>query len=449
VDYHSHLGTQYGGIAFIDDIGQPIKKIHDIRNSQFKSKFYEGSERIETNMAIGCISDWDPQPLTFIGKWGPLTIACSGLVTNKGELVRRMVSEGRNFAEVNQGEVNQTDLVANLINREETLVDGIVRMQEVIEGSISLLILTKDGIIAARDKHGVSPLVVGRRDGSWAVASETCAFPNLGYTIERELRPGEILLMEPEGPKVLREGTDDLHICSFLWIYTGFPGSTYEGINVERVRERSGALLAMRDHVQADLAAGVPDSGTSHAIGYSMESGLPFRRVLLKYTPGYGRSYTPPTQELRDRIALMKLVPNSSVIKGKRIILCEDSIVRGTQLKNFTVHKLREGGAEEVHVRPACPPLMFPCIYMLSTRSTKELVARRAIEAIEGGPVDDISEYMDPESEKYQQLVDWVRKDLDLDSLRYQRLDDMVEAIGLPREKLCTYCWTGEKVEDG
>ncbi|MCU0799348.1 MAG: amidophosphoribosyltransferase [Candidatus Thermoplasmatota archaeon] len=448
VDYHSHLGTQFGGIAFIDDIGQPIKKIHDIRNSQFKSKFYEGSEKIETNMAIGCISDWDPQPLTFLGKWGPLTIVCSGLVTNKGELVRGMIAEGRNFAEVNQGEVNQTDLIANLINLKGTLVEGIVHMQEMIEGSISLLILTKDGIIAARDKHGVSPLAVGVKEGSRAVASETCAFANLGYALEKELGPGEIVLIEQSGVKVLREVTDDLHICSFLWIYTGFPGSTYEGINVERVRERSGALLAMRDKVQADLASGVPDSGTSHAIGYAMESGLPFRRVLLKYTPGYGRSYTPPTQELRDKIALMKLIPNGSVIKGKRIILCEDSIVRGTQLKNFTVHKLREGGAEEVHIRPACPPLMFPCIYMLSTRSARELVARRAIAALEHGEPKDISKYLDPDSDEYAAMVEWVRNDLDLDSLMYQRLDDMVEAIGLPEGKLCTYCWTGKRVED-
>ncbi len=448
VDYHSHLGTQFGGIAFIDDIGQPVKKIHDIRNSQFKSKFYEGSEKIETNMAIGCISDWDPQPLTFLGKWGPLTIACSGLVTNKGELVREMIADGRNFADINQGEVNQTDLIANLINLKGTLVEGIVHMQERIEGSISLLILTKDGIIASRDKHGISPLAVGSKNGGRAVASETCAFANLGYTLEKELRPGEIVLIEQSGVKVLREGTDDLHICSFLWIYTGFPGSSYEGMNVERVRERSGALLAARDKVQADLAAGVPDSGTSHAIGYAMESGLPFRRVLLKYTPGYGRSYTPPTQELRDKIALMKLIPNGSVIKGKRIILCEDSIVRGTQLKNFTVHKLREGGAEEVHIRPACPPLMFPCIYMLSTRSTRELVARRAIASLEGGEPKDLSRYLDPDSDEHAAMVEWVRNDLDLDSLMYQRLDEMVEAIGLPKEKLCTYCWTGRRVED-
>jgi amidophosphoribosyltransferase len=368
-------------------------------------------------------------------------------VTNKAALVKSMIDEGRNFAEVNQGEVNQTDLVANLINTKDTLVEGIAHMQEVIEGSISLLVLTKDGIVAARDRHGVSPLVVGYKNGSRAVASESCTFPNLGYSIERELRPGEILLIEPQGLKVLREGTDDLHICSFLWIYTGFPGSTYEGLNVERVRERSGALLAQRDKVQADLAAGVPDSGTSHAIGYAMESGLPFRRVLLKYTPGYGRSYTPPTQELRDKIALMKLIPNSAVIKGKRIILCEDSIVRGTQLKNFTVHKLRDGGAEEVHVRPACPPLMFPCIYMLSTRSSRELVARRAIAALEGGEPKDISEYLDPESESYSAMVEWIRNDLDLDSLMYQRLDDMVEAIGLQKEKLCTYCWTGQRID--
>ncbi len=444
-DYHSHLGTEYGGIAFLDE-GRPVKKIHDISNTQFKTKFYEGSDQIDSRAGIGVISDKYPQPLTFESKFGTFAICCSGLVTNSDELAKDLISKGMPFSELTLGEINSTEAVAALINTGDDIVDGIERMFDAIEGSVSLLILMSNGIYAVRDRNGVSPLVIGEKEGEIAVASESSSFPNLGFSIKKFLKPGEIVLINDNGYRTIKEGNDNTRICSFLWIYTGFPTSTYEGINVQTVRENCGKYLAMRDNVKADFVGGVPDSGTSHAIGYAMEAGIPFRRVLFKYTQTYGRSYTPLSQADRNRIAQMKLIPNEATIKGNSIILCEDSIVRGTQLKNYTIAKLRNAGVKEVHVRPACPPLMFPCIYALSTRSIDELAARRAIRALEGKDIDDVSEYIDPDSEKYQKMVDWIREDLGLDSLYYLRLDDMVKAIGCPREKLCTYCWNGERI---
>lgn len=448
-DYHSHLGTEYGGIAFIDKNGMPVKKIHDISNSQFKSKFYEGSNSNSSKMGIGVISDKDPQPLSFNSKFGPFAICTAGLVTNKEELANKLIKKGISFSELDNGDINTTELIAYLINQGKNLIDGIDKMHDEIKGSISLLILTKDGIFCARDKNGVTPLVIGDKDNEIAVASETCSFQNMGFKITKFLGPGEIIFISNnDGIKGLKEGNHNNKICAFLWIYTGFPASTYEGINVEKVRENCGGFLAKRDNVKIDLVSGVPDSGTVHAIGYAMESGKPFRRVLVKYTQGYGRSYTPLTQEIRDHVALMKLIANDDIAKNNRIILCEDSIVRGTQLKNFTITKLKRAGAKEIHVRPACPPLMFPCIFNLSTRTTKELAARKAIRAIEGKDIENVSDYLNHKSEKYKQMVNWIAKDLDVTTLRYQRLDDMVKAIGLPKNKLCLYCWTGNNFQE-
>jgi amidophosphoribosyltransferase len=443
-DYHSHLGTEYGGIAFFDENGAPVKKIHDIGNSQFKSKFYEGSDKIVSNLGIGVISDKDPQPLTFESKFGPFAICCAGLVTNKDELVNILIKNGISFSELDRGETNATELIAHLINQEDSIVKGIEKMYDKITGSISLLLLTKDGIYCARDSNGVTPLVIAEKNGAVAVTSESCSFPNLGFIIKKFIEPGEIVFLSQKGIEKKKDGRSDNKICAFLWIYTGFPASSYEGINVEKVRENCGMFLAKRDNVNVDLVSGVPDSGTSHAIGYSMQSGKPFRRVLVKYTPGYGRSYTPLSQDVRDKIALMKLIANDEIANDNKIILCEDSIVRGTQLKNFTITKLKNAGVKEVHVRPACPPLMFPCIYNLSTRSIKELAARKAIRAIEGKDIEDVSEYLDPNSKKYQKMIDWIAKDLGVNSLRFQLLDDMVKAIGLSKNKLCLYCWTGK-----
>ncbi len=448
-DYHSHLGTKYGGIAYIDDRGEPVKKIHDISNSQFKSKFFDEISDIKSKLSIGVISDKDPQPLTFVSKFGPFAICMNGLIVNKEEIKDRMIADGTCFAEVYHGEINQADLIANLINQGDTLEEGISSMWNSIDGSASILILTPNGIYAARDKKGISPLVVGMKEKELVVASESTSFINLGFELHKFLEPGEIMVLSSSGARTIYKAEGgERKICSFLWIYTGFPCSEYEGINTEMVRENCGKFLAMRDSVEADLAAGVPDSGIAHAIGYAMEAKIPFRRVLMKYTPGYGRSYTPLTQEERDRVAQMKLIANKRTIAGNRIILCEDSIVRGTQLKNFTVTKLREAGAKEVHVRPACPPLMYPCRYMLSTRSKEELVARRAIRALEGRELEDdeLDRYMDPDSEDYNRMIEWIKKDLGLDSLMYQRLSDMVEAIGLPKEDLCLYCWNGREI---
>ena len=443
-DYHSHLGTEYGGIAFIEKNGIPIKKIHDISNTQFKSKFYEGSDKINSKMGIGVISDKDPQPLNFEGRFGPFAVCTAGLVTNKEELAEWLIERGVTFSELDHGDINTTELVSLLINQGDSIIGGIELMQDKIQGSISLLLLTKKGIYCARDKNGVTPLVIGEKKGEVAVASETCAFPNLEFKIKKFLTPGEIVFIDKKGIEIKKKGDHSNKICAFLWVYTGFPASTYESINVEKVRENCGRFLAKRDNVEIDLASGVPDSGTAHAIGYAMESGKPFRRVLLKYTSGYGRSYTPLTQELRDKIAQMKLIANEDIIKDNRIVLCEDSIVRGTQLKNFTITKLKEAGAKEIHVRPACPPLMYPCIYNLSTRSIHELSARKAIKALEGKDIEDVSEYLDSKSDKYKKMLDWIAKDLGVTTLRYQLLDDMVEAIGVSKDKLCLYCWTGK-----
>jgi len=442
-DYHSHLGTEYGGIAVLGD--RFYRHIHNISQSQFKSKFYEDYRHMSGTKGIGVISDSDEQPIFLNSKFGAFCVVTAGFIENKDELVKDLLKKGSSFSEVSKDRVNSTELVAKLIVEGDNLVDGIEKMFDVIEGSCSLLLLNEDGIYAARDRMGYTPLVIGRRDDSWAVTSESCAFANLDFDIAKNLEPGEIVLINETGLVPQRAGGAQEQICAFLWIYTGFPASSYEGINVETVRERCGRALARKDKdVEVDVVSGVPDSGTAHAIGYAMESGKPYRRPLIKYTPGYGRSYTPPSQETRDLIAKMKLVPMHDIISGHRIVVCEDSIVRGTQLKNFAINKLWSCGATEVHVRPACPPLMFPCKFCLSTRTTNELVARRAIRALEGKDIDDVSEYVDPSTEKYDKMVKWIERDLEVTTLRYQNIQDMIDAIGLPREKLCLYCWTGE-----
>ncbi|MBU0759236.1 MAG: amidophosphoribosyltransferase [Candidatus Omnitrophica bacterium] len=444
VDYQTHLGTEYGGIAVLS--GKRIyRQIHDISQSQFKSKFYEDYKKFEGKYGIGAISDSDAQPMFLNAKFGSFAICMAGLIENTGELIKELHKRGHSFSETEDGSANSVEVVAKLISEGEDFVSGIEYVFDKIIGSCSLLLLCKDGIYAARDRFGYTALAIGKRGRDYAVASETCAFPNTGFTVEKFLMPGEIVLMNEDGLKQIRGKRDVNQICSFLWIYTGFPASTYENVSVESVRERCGAALAKHDKdIQVDVVSGVPDSGIAHAIGYSMESKKPYRRPLVKYTPGYGRSYTPPVQEIRDRVARMKLIPIKDIIDGNRIVVCEDSIVRGTQLKNFTVQKLWDNGAKEIHVRPACPPLMFPCRFCLSTKSIHELAARKAIKDIEGKDIEDVSEYTDHTTEKYKKMVKWIEKDIDVTTLRYQTLDDMIKAIGLPRERLCTYCWNGE-----
>lgn len=442
-DYHSHLGTEYGGMAVLGQAFQ--RQIHNISQTQFKSKFYDEYKQMKGNKGIGVISALEEQPIYLNSKFGPFCIVTNGLIENVSELAEELLKQGVSFTEVSKCGVNETELVAKLINQGKDLINGIEKMFDKIQGSCSLLLLNKDGVYAARDRFGYTPLVVGQRDDALAVTSETCAFVNNGFKIVKYIEPGEVVLISESGMEQKRPGGSTNQICAFFWIYTGFPASNYEGVNTETVRERCGRHLARRDKdIEVDVVSGVPDSGAAHAIGYAMESGKPYRRPLVKYTPGYGRSYIPPSQGTRDLIAKMKLISIKEIIDGNKIVVCEDSIVRGTQLKNFTVKKLWDSGAKEIHVRPACPPLMFPCRFNLSTRSTDELAARRAIKSLEGRELEDVGEYIDPTSDKYKKMVEWIAKDLEVTTLRYQTVDDMVEAIGLARERLCLHCWTGE-----
>ncbi len=442
-DYHSHLGTEYGGLAVLGD--DFTRQIHNISQSQFKAKFYDDARSMKGNKGIGVISAFEEQPIYLNSKFGAFCVVMNGLVENANELAEKLMEKGISFSEFRKGNVNQTELVAKLINQGKSIVDGIENVFDSITGSCSLLLLNKDGVYAARDRFGYTPLVVGQSEDAMAVTSETIAFLNSGFSIVKYLGPGEIMLLN-EGDMIQKKEPGKINqICAFLWIYTGFPASSYEGINAETVRERCGRFLAKHDKdLKIDAVSGVPDSGTAHAIGYSMESGKPFRRALVKYTPGYGRSYTPPSQETRDLVARMKLIAIKDIIDGNRIVICDDSIVRGTQLKNYTVKKLWDAGAKEVHVRPACPPLMFTCKFNRSTRTIHELATRKAIRSIEGHDLEDVKEYTDSSSPKYKKMVDWIAKDLEVTTLRYQTVGDMVKAIGLPREKICLHCWTGE-----
>jgi len=444
-DYHSHLGNQLAGMAVAGEVFQ--KKIHDISQSQFKSKFHDDYQRMTGNLGIGVISDSDAQPLMIHSRFGTYALAMAGLIENRDELAELLFKHGSVFTETSRRGINSVELLAKLIETGDSLLDGIEMVFDMIQGSASMLLLTEEGIYAIRDKLGRGPLILARNEGDFIVASEASAFVNLGFKPVKILGPGEIVFIKREGGyETVRQPESPMQICAFLWIYTGYPASSYEGISVETVRERCGAFLAKRDNVKADLVAGVPDSGTGHAVGYAMASKIPFRRPFVKYTPGYGRSYIPPTQEIRDHVAKMKLLPVSEVIKDKRIILCEDSIVRGTQLKNFGIKKLFDAGAKEVHVRPACPPLMYPCRFALSTRKIHELIARRAIGDLENGNEYSLDKYLDPTSPHYAKMIEWIRRHLGCTTLQYLQLNDMIEAIGLPEERLCTYCWTGKSL---
>jgi amidophosphoribosyltransferase len=446
-DYHSHLGTENGGMAVLGPKGFH-NAIHSISQTQFKARFFDDYKKMEGCFGIGAIDDLAPQPLIINSKLGTYAVVATGLISNKDKLISELLNEGVSFGEMAGGGVNNVEIVARLINRGDNIVEGIASMRGAIEGSICALILTQDGIYAARDKFGRFPLAVGRKkdrnDKSYVVATEASSFENLGYELIKFLGPGEISLISPEGIKQMKPEGSIKKICSFLWIYTGYPSSNYEGISVENTRERCGRYLAKRDNVDADFVSGIPDSGVGHAIGYAMESGIPFRRPLIKYTPGYGRSYTPPSQEIRDLIATMKLSAVHDVIDGNRMIICDDSIVRGTQLKNYTIKKLWDNGAREIHIRPACPPLMFPCIYASSTRSSIELACRKAIRALEGRELENVEEYLDRSSVKHAQMIDWIRRDLNITSLKYLEIEDMVAAIGLPADQLCLHCWQGK-----
>jgi len=443
-DYHSHLGTQRGGLVVLNDAGI-TRVIHDITNAQFRSKFSGDLDKMHGNTGIGVISDYEDQPLIIGSHLGVYAIVTVGVVKNVAELAQRAFSvNGTHFAEMSGGEINPTELVATLVNQQPTFEDGIRYAQESIEGSCSILLLTQHGVYAARDRLGRTPVALAEKDGARAVTLETCAFPNLRYTVNRQLGPGEIVLVTPEGVRQCKPPGDRLQICAFLWVYYGYPASSYEGINVEAARNRCGAALAARDDVEIDIVAGIPDSGTGHALGYASEAGIPLRRPFVKYTPTWPRSFMPTEQRRRDLVARMKLIPVGELINGKRLLFCEDSIVRGTQLKD-TIQRLYDYGATEVHMRPACPPLVYGCKFLNFSRSRSELdlAARRAIRAIEGESDAHLSEYARSGSERQMAMIDEIRKTLKLTSLKYQGIEDLVSAIGLPKEKLCTYCWDG------
>jgi len=443
-DYHSHLGTKRGGLAVMDS-GGFTRFIHDITNSQFRSKFEDDIKKMRGNRGIGVISDYEDQPLLIGSHLGTYAIVTVGVVKNAEELAKEAFSKRTtHFSEMGGGEVNPTEIVATLINREATFEDGIRNAQEAIEGSCSVLLLTKQGIYAARDRLGRTPVVLGGKDGAYAASMETCAFPNLDLQIIRGLGPGEVVLITEDGVEEKQAALDRMQICSFLWVYYGYPSSEYEGINVEATRNRCGAALARNDTAEVDIVAGIPDSGTAHAIGYANEAGVPYRRPFVKYTPTWPRSFMPQDQSIRDLVARMKLIPIRDLIDGEKLLFCEDSIVRGTQLKDI-IQRLYEYGAKEVHMRPACPPLIYGCKFLNFSRSRSELdlAGRTAIHEIEGKDNKDPKEYGCPCSEKYCAMVEKIRQRLKLTSLQYQRLEDLVEAIGLPKEKLCTYCWDG------
>lgn len=440
-DYHSHLGTEFAGAAIQDN--QVHREIHRISHGQFKNLFDDFYHGYSGGMGLGVISDSDPQPIVIRSRFGVFTIVTAGLVTNLDALGLESLAKGVTFSETTDGRFNQAEVVAKIIAGGKNIVVGIEEVFARLDGSLSLLLMTQDKIYAACDPGGRLPLTLASRAGTVAVASETCAFPNLGLEIRKFVEPGEIISFDSSGIKDVAATRAKKQVCSFLWVYTGYPASSYHGVSVETVRERCGQALARKDHVCADFASGVPDSGTGHAIGYAMESKLPFRRPLVKYSAGYGRSYTPPSQDVRDRIAKMKLIPIADIARGNRIVVCEDSIVRGTQLRNLTIQKLWDAGAVEVHIRVACPPLMFPCRYSLSTRSIDELAARRAIRALNGRDLKDVSAYIAPEMEQHREMVEWIRKDLNCTSLIYLTLEEMVKAIGLSQADLCTWCWDG------
>ena len=442
-DYHSHLGTRRGGMAVSD--GKSIQRaIHNIENSYFRTKFEPELSRFAGHRGIGVISDTDPQPLVIGSHLGTFGIVNVGKINNQADLIRRAFAKRGYFADTTGGAVKPTELAARLICEEASFEEGILSAQASIKGSCSLLLLTDKGIYAARDRLGRTPLTIGRREGALAVSSESSAFPNLGFTVDHFLGPGEIVRITPDGWEEIFPPGKQMQICTFLWIYYGYPASEYEGINVEYVRNRCGAALARNDNVAVDFASGIPDSGIGHALGYANERRIPYRRAFVKYTPTWPRSFMPQDQKTRDLVARMKLIPVRRLIEGRRILFCEDSIVRGTQLKE-NVQILFDYGAREVHMRPACPTLIYPCEFLnfSTSRSTLDLAGRKVIRELEGDENLDLAAYVAHGSEKNLAMIDEIRRMLHLTTLKYQQLDDMVAAVGLPREKLCTHCWDG------
>ena len=451
-DYHSHLGTRRAGLVVHGRNGFN-RAIHNIENAPFRSKFGSDVHEMEGNLGIGCISDYDPQPLLVRSHHGTYAIACVGKINNSDELIAEVFKTGGfHFQMMSSGEVNKTELTAALINQKDNIIEGIKYAQDSIDGSMTILLLTQDAVYLARDKYGRTPIVVGYKEGEgFCAAFESFSYLNLGYKDFKELGPGEIDVMTPEAVTVMKKPGEKLRICTFLWVYYGYPSARYEGLSVEEMRYKCGAALAKRDGYtknEIDSVAGVPDSGTAHAMGYANESGVPFARPFIKYTPTWPRSFMPTHQDKRNLIAKMKLIPVHELIDGKKLLLIDDSIVRGTQLRE-TTEFLYESGAKEVHIRPACPPLLFGCKYINFSRSNSEmeLIARRVIAEEEGENVERtiLDDYANPDSDRYHLMLEKIRQKLNFTSLKFNRLDDMIEATGMSKDQLCTYCWDGRE----
>lgn len=449
IDYHSHLGTRRGGMAVYGEKKGFDRAIHNIENAPFRTKFDKDMREMEGKYGIGCISDYEPQPLIIRSHHGTYALTTVGRINNTDSLILRLFDNGHaHFLEMSGGEINATELVAALINQKENLIEGIRYAMEAIDGSMSLMLMNRAGIYVARDIMGRTPIVIGKKEDAFCASFENYAYKNLGYSDYKELGPGEIAVITEKNCISLMSPNKDMKICTFLWVYYGYPASVYEGVNVEKMRYDCGAKMAKRDTVKPDIVAGVPDSGIAHAVGYANESGIPFSRPFIKYTPTWPRSFMPTLQSKRNLIAKMKILAVEELIKDKSLLLIDDSIVRGTQLRE-TTEFLYQSGAKEVHIRPACPPIMYGCKYLNFSRSTSEmdLITRRVIERLENGNVtkEVLDEYANPETEKYEQMIEEIRKELGFTSLRFNRLDDMLEATGLDKCKLCTYCWDGKE----
>lgn len=444
-DYHSHLGTKRGGMATYDaETNKFSRSIHNLESSYFRSKFEGELDKFIGCSGIGIISDTDPQPIILNSHLGRFAIVTVAKINNMDEIEAELLAQNMHFGELSSGVTNQTELIALLIIQGKNFVEGIENVFNHIKGSCSMLILTENGIIAARDKWGRTPIVIGRKEGAYAVCSESSSFPNLDFEIDRYIGPGEIVRLTAEGIEQMRKPNDKMQICSFLWVYYGFPTSCYEGRNVEEVRFQSGVKMGQKDASEVDCACGIPDSGVGMALGYAEGKGVPYHRAISKYTPTWPRSFTPSRQELRNLVAKMKLIPNSAMLKDKRLLFCDDSIVRGTQLRD-NVKVLYDCGAKEVHIRIACPPLIYACPFIgfTASKSPLELITRRIIKELEGDENKNLEKYATTDSPEYTRMVEIIRERFGLDSLKFNTLETLVEAIGLPKCQICTHCFDG------
>ena len=442
--YNSHMGTKRGGMATYSEEKGFIRSIHNLESAYFRSKFEPNLGKFSGNSGIGVISDTDPQPIIINSHLGKFAIVTVARIANIDELEKELLAEGVHFGELSSGKTNPTELIALLIVRGKSFVEGIENVYNKVKGSCSMLILTEDGLIAARDRLGRTPIVIGKKEGAYAATSESTAFPNLDFEIDRYIGPGEIVRLRPDGVEQMRKPNEQMQICSFLWVYYGFPVSCYEGRNVEEVRFSCGYEMGAKDKAEVDCICGIPDSGVGMGLGYSEGKGVPYHRAVSKYTPTWPRSFTPSNQELRSLVAKMKLIPNRTMMTGKRLLFCDDSIVRGTQLKD-NVKMLFDYGAKEVHMRIACPPLIYGCPFLgfSSSKTDLELMTRRVIKDLEGDENKDLKKYADPDSPQHRRMVQRIADMFGLTSLEFNRVDTLVKAIGLPKCKVCTHCFDG------